>query len=179
MVNTALEPPPAPERPTFAEVYRSELAYAWRLLRRLGVSEADLEDAAHDAFLVVHRRLTDYDPARPLRPWIAGITVRVASERRRRAHRRREVPDASLDPVDTRVAAEQERREARVLLARALEALRPDRRVVVVLHDLEGHSMPEIVEIVEAPLNTLYSRLRLGRRDLAAAVRRLREGGEP
>lgn len=179
MVNTALEPPPAPERPTFAEVYRGELGYVWRLLRRLGVADADLEDAAHDAFLVVHRRLGDYDPARPLRPWLAGITVRVASEGRRKARRRREVPDASIDPVDTRVPRERAQREARALLAEALEALTPDRRVVVVLHDLEGHSMPEIVEIVEAPLNTLYSRLRLGRRDLAAAVRRIREGGQP
>ena len=169
----------APPGPAFAKVYEAELAYVWRCLRRLGVPEADLEDAAHDAFVVVHRRLDDFDPGRPLKPWLAGIAVRVAADHRRRAHRRPERPDADLDPVDPRTAGAADRREARALLGRALEALGADRRTVLVLHDLEGLTMPEIAEGLDVPLNTLYSRLRLARRDLAAAVRHLHGGPWP
>jgi DNA-directed RNA polymerase specialized sigma24 family protein len=47
----------------------------------------------------------------------------------------------------------------------------------VVLHDIEGHTGAEIAKILEIPANTVHSRLRLARIDLAAAVDRLR--GKP
>jgi len=59
-----------------------------------------------------------------------------------------------------------------------LEELPPERRAVVVLHELEGQTAPEIAAALDVPLNTVYSRLRLGRADLNAAARRL-SGGDP
>lgn len=164
--------------PCFDAVYRAEFGFVWRLFRRLGVPTATIEDACHDLFVVVHRRLADYDPTRPLRPWLAGIAYRVASDFRRRASTRYEI---ASDPVDiaSRSAADLstlkalEAREARALVRKALEHLDLDKRTVLVLHDLEEVAVPAIAQALEIPLNTAYSRLRLAREQLHRTLRRM------
>lgn len=178
MPASSLPSPVDPQRPAFAAVYDAELDYVWRSLRRLGARGADVEDLAHEVFLVVHRRLGDYDPSRPLRPWLFGIAVRVvASGRRKRGAIGNETPPELTDPApgaDRRVEAQQ----ARDLLVAALSRLPLDQRAVVVLHDVDGLPVPEIALALDLPINTVYSRLRLGREKLAAEVRRLRARGD-
>lgn len=167
---------PRPEAPGFRAIFEAELSYVLHTLCRLGVRRADLEDLAHEVFVTVHRLLPEYDPARPLRPWLFGIAFRVASDYRRRARFSREVPReqerevASEAPgADDQMAAEQARR----LVIEALQELDLDRRAVVVMHDIDGAPVPEIADALSIPLNTAYSRLRLGRAQLRAAVRRI------
>jgi len=161
-------------RPSFPTVYEGEFDYLWHTLRRLGIPARDLEDTVHDVFVVVHRRLRDYDPARPLRPWLFGIAYRVASERRRRLPAQvaadqdelLELPD-DRPSVETMLAAAQTR--ARV--HRALATLPLDQKAVMIMHDLDGCTAPEVAEALEIPLNTVYSRLRLARDKFVTAVR--------
>jgi RNA polymerase sigma-70 factor (ECF subfamily) len=168
----------AGQAPDFPTIYASEFAFVWRTLRRLGAPSKDIEDLAHDLFVVVHRRLPDYDPARPLRPWLFGIAVRVVSDYRRSSRNSREVlyriastPEATdqAPRQDENVAVNQER----TLLLRALGHLDLDRRAVLVMHDMEEVPMPEIASTLDIPLNTAYSRLRLARADVLEAVQRL------
>ena len=56
----------------------------------------------------------------------------------------------------------------------ALDDLELDRRAVLILHDIDGHSVPEIARALSIPLNTAYSRLRLAREQFKAAVKRIR-----
>lgn len=175
-------PVPAESAARFRQVYEDCFGYVFVILRRLGVTERELEDAVHDVFVVFHRRMADFDASRPARPWLAGIATRVASDFRRRAVNRREQVTADVEPVQAppRVARQEQElqaREARLLVRQALDALDGDRRAVLVLCALEGYKVPEIAELLEVPLNTAYSRLRLARRDFEAAVRALR-GGE-
>ena len=65
-------------------IFETELDYVWRSLRRLGVRERDVDDVTHDAFIVVYRTLDQYDPSRPLRPWLFGIASRHAANSCRR-----------------------------------------------------------------------------------------------
>jgi RNA polymerase sigma-70 factor (ECF subfamily) len=173
----------SPAAPAFRAVFEAEFDYVFHTLYRLGVRRADLEDLTHEVFVAVHRALADYDPARPLRPWLFGIAFRIASTHRRRAHHRREQPDerAGEAPDATPLADEQlAGEESRRLLLAALDALPIERRAVVVMHDLDGCSAPEIAGAIGVPLNTVYSRLRLGREQLGAAVKRLRlRRGDP
>lgn len=163
---------PAPKQlpPRIREVYESEFAFVSRTVRRLGVAEMDLADAAHDVFDVVIRKWEEYDATRPVRSWVFGIARRVAAAYRRRTRQRREQPLAHHpDPANPETDA-----ACRELLHSLLDALDDDRRIAFVLHDLEGYSGPEISEMLEVPVNTVYSRVRLAREELAAQVRRLR-----
>lgn len=168
--------PPAQLIVEFSKLYREEFAYVWRTLRRLGVLERDLPDVTHDLFVVVFRQLTSYDRTRPLRPWLFGIAFRVVSDYRRSARFAREVLDPlpelvdPASPADDRIAFSQ----AQALVLQMLERLDLDRRAVFVMHDLEGQPMSEIASALAIPLPTAYSRLRLAREDVAAAIKRLR-----
>jgi RNA polymerase sigma-70 factor, ECF subfamily len=153
-------------------LYEAHLGYVWNTLRRLGVHEADREDLCHEVFLAFFRG-TKFDPSRPLRPWLFGIAFRVASDHRRRARFRHEI-HAEVDRAAAATPlADQalQQKEARLEVERALAELDLDQRAVFILHEIDGLSMPEIERVLDAPLNTLYSRLRLGRRKFAAAVR--------
>jgi RNA polymerase sigma-70 factor, ECF subfamily len=167
---------PAPATVDFSALYKQEFAYVWRTLRRLGVRERDLPDLAHDFFIVVFRHLADYDRSRPVRPWLFGIAFRVVADYRRSARFARETLGDAPDVVDRALPVDEQiaEREARAQVMRVLEALDLDRRAVLVMHDLEGQPVPEIASALAIPVATAYSRLRLARADVAAAVKRLR-----
>jgi RNA polymerase sigma-70 factor (ECF subfamily) len=161
-----------PDLPT---IYRSEFAYVWRTLRRLGAPPSDIEDLAHDVFVVVHRHLGDYDASRPLRPWLFGIALRVVSDFRRLGRNLREVTGAPIEAVDGGPTPHErtEEMEARAFLLKALDELDLDRRAVFVMHAFDELSVPEIAAALSIPLNTAYSRLRLARAAVAACLKRL------
>ncbi len=172
-------PPPAPDAPpppSFRDIFETQGNYVWNTLRRLGAQERDLEDLAHDVFVTVHRRFADYDPSRPLKPWLFGICLRVAMRYRDLARHRREVMDVDVEPADDRPDAEAllVRKQARDLVAEAMEALDMDRRAVFVMHEIDGEGIPEVAEALGIPLNTAYSRLRRARELFEAAVKRIR-----
>jgi RNA polymerase sigma-70 factor (ECF subfamily) len=163
-------------------VFADEHGYVLRSLRRLGVPERDLEDVAHDTFIVVHRKLADYDPNRPLRPFLFGIAFRVASDYRRRARHRYEQLGEPALPAQAASGPERELliAQAQRLVLDALQRLDTDRGAVLVMIDIEGYSPSDVAETLEIPLNTVYSRLRVARSEFAEAVRRLqRVGGRP
>jgi RNA polymerase sigma-70 factor, ECF subfamily len=159
---------------SFQKIYREEIAYVWSCLRRLGVDEKNLEDKAHDVFIILYRRRKDFDAARPVRPWLSGIAARVALDYNRLAYKRREVLSdrVAVDMAIPSPEASLEQRDVRRRLLAALDTLDIDRRTVFVLHDVEGRSIPEIAEIVDVSVNTLYSRLRLARQQLTVLLRR-------
>ena len=164
--------------PDFLSIYRSEFPYVWKTLRRLGAPAQDLEDLAHDLFVVVHRHLNDFDPDRPLRPWLFGIAVRVVSDFRRSPRSAREILGETAEPVDGAPSPHErlEGTEARAVLMKALDGLDLDRRAVFVMHELDEIPVPEIASTLAIPLNTAYSRLRLARVDVSAAIQRFRAG---
>ncbi|WP_224368918.1 RNA polymerase sigma factor [Hyalangium versicolor] len=164
------------------EWYRQHLSFVYRSLERLGIPPADLEDLAHDVFMVAHQRWDSFDRSSPVRPWLFGIAVKVASGAQHRAWRTREVPTetypemADRHPLPDALA---ERAQQQRKLLRALDTLDMDRRAIFVLHDLQGVAVPEAAHALGIPLNTAYSRLRAARLQVAEALRHLgHPGGE-
>lgn len=158
-----------------------ELSALRAFLRRLGVRDADLDDATQEVLIHVHRRWSDYDPERPVRSWLFGFAVRVAKAQRRAGGSTTNLvgsdADSLRDGAPTPEATLEDRRRRALLLA-ALDALDEERRTVFVLMELEEMSAPQVSELLGVALNTVYSRLRLARTDLTAAVKRLRARGE-
>lgn len=163
----------APADLDFAGVYRAHLDYVWASLRRLGVAARDLEDIAHEVFLVVHRKLGEYDRGRPIRPWLFGIAYRVASEHRKKDARR---PQQELE--DELAASESStsperltvKRQAIELARKALDAVDEEARAVFVLAELDGVAVTDVAESLAIPVNTAYTRLRRARLAIANAI---------
>jgi RNA polymerase sigma-70 factor (ECF subfamily) len=158
---------------TFEEVYDTYFDFVWRNLRRLGVDESSVDDAAHDVFIVVYRQFSGFD-GRNYKGWLFAISQRVAWHYRRSAARRRlkQVNDAEDCPAHgSGPDSSHERKEALAIVHHLLLQLSEDRRAVFVLSELEQMSVPEIARMLGLPLNTAYSRLRLARRDFGVRLR--------
>lgn len=168
----------AADLPSFEEIYDQCFNLAWRNLRRLGVPDAEVDDAVQEVFMIVHRRLGTLRARAALRTWICGIVTRVAADHRRTLRRKSPHGDASVDvdalpddptrdPHESAVRAEGVRR-----LHRLLDQLDDDKRTVFVLAELEQMSAPEIAEALGANVNTVYARLRAARREFEQMVSR-------
>ncbi len=173
---------PAEDPRGFRNIFEREFDYVWLSLRRLGVHERDLEDVAQEVFVQVHKRLADYDPERPIRPWLFAFAFRCASsDWRRLARHRVELLGEHAEPPASAPGSEASLARAQdvVTLMGALEEIDLDRRAVFILFELDECPMKEIAERLGLPLFTAYSRLRVAREEFAAAARRLQaeEGG--
>lgn len=153
-----------PKVPTFTELFRNHAPYIWRALVSLGVSPADADDLCQEVMLVVHRRLPDFDGV-SIRGWLYGICLRVSSDYRRRARRRREVATEVLPdtPLAATQAEEVDARRAEARLLAVLDSLDEDKRAAFVLFEVEGLTLREISEAMGCPLQTAYSRLQVAR----------------
>ena len=156
--------------------YDEHFDFVWRSLRRLGVPEASLDDAAQEVFLVAFRRAQEFEGRSSVRTWLFGIAWNRARELLRRARRRPEEPLPDVLPAAPRADQEQAaiEREALRFAYRVLDEVAPERRAVLVMVDVEEMTAVEIAEILGVPVNTVYSRVRLARRDFEAALKRCR-----
>jgi RNA polymerase sigma-70 factor, ECF subfamily len=173
--------PRVPAPGEFRALFELYFRYVWHTLARLGVPARDLEDVTHDVFLEIHRHLSDFDPTRSLRPWIFAFAFRVGSHYRRRArHRYETLGDAEAFDGAPSALERVLTSETLEVAHAALGAIEVERRAVLLLHDVDGCSMPEVAEALGVPLNTAYSRLRLARKEFRERVARLRlRRGDP
>lgn len=152
-----------------AALYDAHASRVWRTCARLGVPPAAIEDAVQDVFLTAHRSLHRFEGRSSPLTWLLGITVRVAANARRTKWKPELLdeaqPDGSASPE-----AQLARRRALAAFERVLSQLPAEQREVVVLMDLEQLSAPEVAEALSVNLNTIYSRLRLGRAALSRAL---------
>jgi RNA polymerase sigma factor (sigma-70 family) len=165
-----------PERPTFEAIYETEARWVWSTLRRLGVLRDSCADAMQEVFMVVHRRLPEYEPRHRLRGWLGAIAVRVAKRFQRREaltveiidDEQTAVPDAELG-LD--LARETEDADE---LQQVLDKLTPDQRFLLLSHHRDEVPVAEIAEHLDVPEGTVKKRLSLARKAFRAAWRRLK-----
>ena len=155
------------------DAFQREVDYVYRTLRRLGVPPSEVEDLTQEVFLALRGSWPEYDPERPLRPYLFGIAFRIASANQRKRSREVafgvvEVGDAGPGPDDALQA-----KQARALVLAALERIPLPRRAVLVMHDIDDVPVSQVAAVLGIPLFTVYSRLRKARRELESAVRRM------
>jgi RNA polymerase sigma-70 factor (ECF subfamily) len=156
----------------FESVYAQHAGFVWRVLLGMGVSAAVVEDAVQDVFVVVHKRLSEFDGRHSIRTWLFAIAYRVACDYRRQLRRAQsqlplehEIRDAAPTPAESA-----EQAEALRVVGELLDQLDDDKRIVVVLTEIEGMTAPEIAEATGTELNTVYTRLRRARLQLNQAM---------
>ncbi len=172
--------PPLDSQPSvtsaFAQLYREQFEFVWRMLLHFGVPELEIEDAVQDVFVVVHRRWGDLHTHVSARSWLCGIARRVASDHRRKRSRHERKLDALPRPgPDREFEREIAGRQLISALEQALGELEPARRDVFVLAEIEGMTAREISEAVGANPNTVASRLRAARIHVSTALAHMAE----
>lgn len=172
--------PTVDKTPSLREIYTEHAPFVCRSLRRLGVSESELDDALQDVFLVVYQRLGDYQERGKTKAWLYSICTRTAHALRRKRQRRRE--QLVSEPHEGESAAAQltqvEARQALALGQRLLAMLPAEQREVFVLYEIEEMPMAEVADALGCPLQTAYSRLHKARERVLQETRRtlLKEG---
>jgi len=166
---------PTPEGACLA-AFDGDLEYIFATLKRLGAAPYEAEDLAQEVFVVLYRNWRTLDTDRPLRPYLFGVAFRILCAHRRR--RAREILRADVDADDGAPSPEGslQSKQAAALIMAGLEHLPMSRRAVVVMHDLDEVPIAEVARSLSITRFGAYARLRKGRRDLAAAVRRLSRG---
>ena len=124
--------------------FRIELEYVQRTLRRLGTERSEVDDLAQEVFLVLHRRWSEYDHSRPLRPYLFGIAVRIALANQRK--RSREIAFGNVELGDDSPGPEDvlSSKQTNALLQAALRRIPLPRRTVLVMHELDHVPVTEV-----------------------------------
>ncbi|MGD0678705.1 MAG: RNA polymerase sigma factor [Polyangiaceae bacterium] len=153
------------------ERHRQDVA---RLVYRMLGPRADLDDVIQEVFVQVHRSLRDFRGQAKFGTWLHRVTINVVLMHRRSARSRPVlVEEAPVDVVRGDEGWPDEdaaRRERMRAFGRLLARLAEKKRIVFVLHELEGLAPSEIAKIVGAPVLTIRTRLFYARRELEAML---------
>lgn len=165
--------------PTFEHLYEEWFDEVSRWVRALGGPLAEQDDLVQDVFVVVHRRLPDFDGNN-----VAGWLYRIAQRRVRDFRRLRwvkhvlfggvqlsdQLPKLGAGPLDAL-----ETKEKQALLEALLDRLNESERAALVLFEIEGKSGEEIARLQNVPLNTVWARIHKARKKLKMQLAKLDE----
>ena len=154
---------------TIEALYREHYGFVWRNARRLGAADEWVDDAVHEIFLVAARRLHEFEQRSSPKTWLFAIALRVV-DRLRRGRRRYAQRLSGYAESAPSAANPWPRDDAARLLRSLLEQLDEDKRVVVILAELEGFTASEIAEALGKPRGTIETRLRKARQLLTQLV---------
>ncbi|MBN1656173.1 MAG: sigma-70 family RNA polymerase sigma factor [Deltaproteobacteria bacterium] len=149
-------------------VFRWYSGYVQRVLRYFGVADRDVPDTSQEVFIVVHRKLDEFEGRSDIKTWLFRICANTASDYRRRAYRNHErltqaMPEliSSDDPHTTAACNEQSSR-----LLKALDSLCAPQRRVFIMYEIQERSVSDIAFVEDCPPKTVFSRLYAARKHL-------------
>jgi RNA polymerase sigma-70 factor (ECF subfamily) len=167
----------------FEDVYGRWFHEVSRWVRAFGGLDADLDDLAQEVFIVVRRKLPEFDGGN-LAGWLYRISQHTVRDYRRKAWYRRFLLRKQSHPIEEdqsrrplNPAELLERREAERLLRQILGDMSATRRTAFILFEIEGYSGEEIAELESVPVNTVWTRLYHARKEFSSLIARAREEG--
>ncbi|HTV21844.1 MAG TPA: sigma-70 family RNA polymerase sigma factor [Polyangiaceae bacterium] len=160
-------------RLSFEQLYRDYFPFTWRTLRGLGIPPIALDDAAQEVWLIVHRRLPEFEGRSTAKTWLFGIALNVSRNlKRRSATRELDRLPLHLPSSEPGPAEEREGREAWELVRSYLDTLDRERREVFVCSLLEGLSATDTARATGLEVATVHHRVRALRRGLSRWAQR-------
>jgi RNA polymerase sigma-70 factor (ECF subfamily) len=164
------------ERGAFRLLFERHRTDVARLVYRMVGPRAELDDLLQEVFVQVHRSLKEFRGEARFSTWLHRVTVNVVLMHRRAARSRpvltEELPAGTLEDASSVHPDDEAERRARIgAFFALLEGIAEKKRLVFVLHDLEGLPPSEIATIVDAPVLTVRTRLFYARRELEEKMR--------
>jgi RNA polymerase sigma-70 factor (ECF subfamily) len=182
IVRTRAPEPPSDERAAAAErelvrrclahdaaawrgLYEAHVRRVLRLVQALGISDGEADDLCQEIFLIVYRHLRSFRGEARLATWIHRLATREAFRhvKRRRMRRalaqllaREQPPALPRDWAESQVARRQ-------YLGQLLDRLPPERRLALVLFEIDGRTVEEIAELCGCAVNTVWTRIHRAR----------------
>lgn len=159
----------------FTTLYDTWLEEVTSWLQTLGAPPADIEDLAQEVFLVVRRRLCDFD-GRNVAGWLYRISSRQVLQHRRRSWIQSVFTLGSGKDIeevpDSRAGVEEafEVQEKRHRLKQIVGKMSEKRRVAFMLFEVEDYTGEEIADMLDVPVNTVWTRLYHARKDFFALL---------
>jgi RNA polymerase sigma factor (sigma-70 family) len=162
----------------FRRLYESYKHKVYGTIHHVIGPSDEVDDIVQSVFLEIHRSLPRYQGQSKLSTWIYRIAVNVALQHIRKKRRRRvflffSPPDPERDydtATDTRPGNEQ--RDLLRKIHGLLDHVSEKKRIVFILHELDGREIDEIADLLDIPLNTVRSRLHAARVELTDKMRR-------
>jgi len=165
---------PAIDVHSFQAIYDAYYAEVARWIRALGGPAADQDDLIQEVFVVVYRRLHDFD-GRNLAGWLYRITAHQVRDYRRLVWIKyifrqsvalsSEVPSGRPPPV-MMLETRERQRSLELLLSKLSDSL----RAAFVLFEIEGYTAEEISEMQSVPTNTVRARIHRARKKMTALL---------
>lgn len=162
----------------FDEFYYAYVDRVHRHLFTIVGPDGDLDDLVQQTFVQVYKNIKNFRAESSFSTWLHRVTVNVALQHLRKRSRwyRWESPELSI-PLREASAPEQPdeafgRNEKLRLLHHVLNRLKPKKRIAFVLYEIEGFTLEEISDLVDASVNTVAGRLRAARLEVRKALER-------
>jgi RNA polymerase sigma-70 factor (ECF subfamily) len=168
------------ESAAFTQLYERTYSLAWGVLYKVVGPSSELEDLLQESYLQLMKALKGYRGESKVSTFLHRVCVNVGLMHLRSRRRRPEDATEELPAVEAGDASNPEHlakvKQASVLLAKALAQLSEEKAAVFTYHELLGLRPEEISELVDAPVNTVRSRLNRARVDFTAEVAKLGGG---
>ncbi len=167
------------------ELFAAYRGRVWSLTYKSLGPDFDIEDTVQKVFVNLFKSLPAFKGLSSFDTWVYRICVKVCTDRLRGKYRKSRLrvvrsPDNGGEEfygaVESTPGSELERRELEAEIFKALDKLSEQKRMAVVLYEMEGLSMEEIADVMGTPTGTVKSRLFHARNQLRKLLRKhLRE----
>jgi RNA polymerase sigma-70 factor (ECF subfamily) len=163
----------AGDEPAWHALYDRLFPHVERLVHAIGIRDADADDLCQEIFVLVHRGLGRFRGDARLSTWVYRIATREAIRFARGRRRRRSILELFARERRTGLPVDWSESDAgrRHYLRQLLDRLSPERRLVLVLFEIEGMPAPEIAQIAGCAEKTVWTRLHRARLALEEMAR--------
>lgn len=149
-------------------LYDRHFARVARLIRALGIVDSEADEICQEVFLIVYRHLDSFRGDARLSTWIHRMATREAIRHAKRRRMKRALLDLFARDSRPMLPADWSENEAarRQYLNQLLARLPPERRLALVLFEIEGRPVEEIAEVCGCAVNTVWTRIHRARTQL-------------
>jgi RNA polymerase sigma-70 factor (ECF subfamily) len=147
------------------DLYDRHFAKVLRLVQALGITDAEADDLCQEIFLIVYRHLRSFRGEARLSTWIHRLATREAFRHAKRRRMRRALVGLLAREQPPPVPRDWAENDAarRQYLGQLLSRLPPERRLALVLFEIDGRTVDEIADLCGCAVNTVWTRIHRAR----------------